>query len=95
MDFLIYYTDWSNLCAPFEGYGAVRSHNLSRRDQPPAELSSYVKEFVAKLQRGEPSVQHVALAFDGILVAAVIESEIVGAIIGAVFLIIYPIPTGP
>ena len=69
MDFLIYYTDWSNLCAPFEGYGAVRSHNLSRRDQPPAELSSYVKEFVAKLQRGEPSVQHVALAFDGILVA--------------------------
>ena len=69
MDFLIYYTDWSNLCAPFEGYGAVRSHNLTRRDQAPVELASYVKEFIAKMQRGEPSVQHVALAFDGILVA--------------------------
>ena len=49
---------------------------------------------IEKLIYASP-ISRKIFSVDGILVAAVIESEIVCAIIGAVFLVIYPIPTGP
>ena len=73
LDFAVFHTDWSCLSAPFEGHGALRAHHLQRRapgasaDAAAAELEAHAVEFGAKLRRGEPSVRHVVLAYDGLV----------------------------